>query len=229
MNLNKFKTWLLNESSAQTERNVPELLELIDSYGDKTLIFFDFEADGALEDESGISNLVAVAVDPRKWFEKSEVLDTFQGQPGKRLNELREGLESEMSKGKGQELFEEQDVLEDFEEFVQGFKSPVLVAGGISKKMEIFRHRKLTTLPSISILDTFHLFNTQIVPVLKTILQSNVDQGLKTHTNNILSRIKDKKESFLFGIHIENWETATNDINKLMEVIKGTADVLKNI
>lgn len=241
-----------------------EVLDMLDNLGDKIWIFFDTETTGLESNEEQLLEIAAIAVDPAKWLEEAEVMDTFHvkikltDDLKARLSDLdsdqRKEWERRNSKSNkplkqpqdvlamtkygepGMKTVEQNEALEQFHEFVTGFKDVVLVAQNATFDMDFINTLSPRRLPRVKVIDTLQLLDHQVVPVLRTLAEGNFDPAdpkVQKRANEILNVLKGSsslgKVTVAYGISAENWHSALADTKMLMKVYKKIVDTLKYV
>ena len=265
MNELKWFTYL-KEGDSNIGKSISDVLALLEEFGNHTWIFLDTESTGMEARENQLIEIGAIAVDPRKWFETSEVIDTFNvkiklnddskklmntpdskqskswHQQQKRLSKPLKKPQDVLSMTKygdsGTTYLEEQDALEKFEEFIQGFKDPLLVAQNATHDMSFLNGRKMTRMPRMPIFDTYPLIKLHLIPILLKIQNIDVqsdEQDVKKQAIDILAKIKSGEKSYsaslgkvgpAMGFSVENWHSAVADVRLMMDVFKKSIDIL---
>lgn len=241
-----------------------EVLDMLDNLGDKTWIFFDTETTGLKSNQEQLLEIAAVAVDPAKWLEEAEVMDTFHvkikltDDLKARLSDLdsdqRKEWERRNSKSNkplkqpqdvlamtkygepGMKTVDQNEALEQFHEFVTGFKDVVLVAQNATFDMDFINTLSPRRLPRVKVIDTLQLLDHQVIPVLRTLAEGNFDPAdpkVQKRANEILNVLKGSsslgKVTVAYGISAENWHSALADTKMLMKVYKKIVDTLKYV
>lgn len=241
-----------------------EVLDMLDNLGDKTWIFFDTETTGLESNQEQLLEIAAVAVDPAKWLEEAEVMDTFHvkikltDDLKARLSDLdsdqRKEWERRNSKSNkplkqpqdvlamtkygeaGMKTVDQNEALEQFHEFVTGFKDVVLVAQNATFDMDFINTLSPRRLPRVKVIDTLQLLDHQVIPVLRTLAAGDFDPAdpkVQKRANEILNVLKGSsslgKVTVAYGISAENWHSALADTKMLMKVYKKIVDTLKYV
>jgi DNA polymerase III alpha subunit (gram-positive type) len=133
-----------------------QILELLESHGDKIWIFFDTETTGLKAKNEQLLEIAAIAVDPNSWLSAAEVMDTFhvkikltddlKARLGDLDSDQRKEWEKRNAKSSkplkqpqdvlamtkygepGMKTVDQEAALNQFHEFISGFKDAVLVA-----------------------------------------------------------------------------------------------------
>jgi DNA polymerase III alpha subunit (gram-positive type) len=241
-----------------------EVLDMLDNLGDKTWIFFDTETTGLESNQEQLLEIAAVAVDPAKWLEEADVMDTFHvkikltDDLKARLSDLdsdqRKEWERRNSKSNkplkqpqdvlamtkygepGMKTVDQNEALEQFHEFVTGFKDVVLVAQNATFDMDFINTLSPRRLPRVKVIDTLQLLDHQVIPVLRTLAAGDFDPAdpkVQKRANEILNVLKGSsslgKVTVAYGISAENWHSALADTKMLMKVYKKIVDTLKYV
>jgi len=206
-------------ASSMTGISVLEALNKLDSYADKTWIFFDTESTGFDQNKDQVTEIAAIAVDPQNW-QDPKIVGTYHEKiklnPDilRRLNDPESPERKEWEKAqakqykplekpqdvlgmtrygeKGVKYKDEQMTLDEFRKFILQFDNPVLVAQNASHDMKFVNGRLRQKLPKIPVIDTVPLLKFQLIPLLQAI--TDVDNISK----NVLPDLpENKKEEFL--------------------------------
>jgi DNA polymerase III alpha subunit (gram-positive type) len=241
-----------------------EVLDMLDNLGDKIWIFFDTETTGLKAKDEQLLEIAAIAVDPAKWLEDAEVMDTFHvkikltDDLKARLSDLDSDQRKEWEKRntksskplkqpqdvlamtkygeKGMKTIDQNEALEQFHEFVSGFKDAVLVAQNATFDMGFINTLSPKPLPKFKVVDTLQLLDHQVVPVLRTLATGDfepADPKVQKRANEILNVLKGSsslgKVTVAYGISADNWHSALADTKMLMKVYKKIVDTLKYV
>lgn len=180
-----------------------EVLDLLESYGDRVWIFFDTETTGLKAKREQLTEIAAIAVEPNSWLEKADIMDVFHvkikltDDLKARLNDLNSQQRQDWEKQNKQSwkpLKAPQDVLrmtrygdkdmkpipqeqalEEFREFLAGFGEPVIVAQNASFDMSFINTLSAKPLPKYKVIDTLQLLDHQIHPVLDVLSLGRFD------------------------------------------------------
>jgi DNA polymerase III epsilon subunit-like protein len=267
-------------TGAMVGTSVPEAIEKLDSYADKTWIFFDTESTGFDQNKDQVTEIAAIAVSPNNWTDP-KIVGTYhekiklnpdilrrlndpesperkewekaQAKMYKPLNKPQDVLGMTRYGEKGVKYKDEQMTLDEFRDFITGFKDPVLVAQNASHDMKFVNGRLRQKLPKIPVIDTVPLLKFQLIPLLQSL--TDVENIQK----NVLPNLpEDKKDEFLqvfkmasgvldmisgrggpsaslgkiadaFEINADEWHNALADTKMLIEVFKKTYNTLQLI
>jgi DNA polymerase III alpha subunit (gram-positive type) len=239
-----------------------QILELLESHGDKIWIFFDTETTGLKAKNEQLLEIAAIAVDPNSWLSAAEVMDTFhvkikltddlKARLGDLDSDQRKEWEKRNAKSSkplkqpqdvlamtkygepGMKTVDQEAALNQFHEFISGFKDAVLVAQNATFDMGFINTLSSKPLPKFKVIDTLQLLDHQVVPVLKTIADGKVEPlepKVQKRAVDILNVLKGSsslgKVSTAYGISAENWHSALADTKMLMDVYKKIVDTLK--
>lgn len=266
MNQNKWQKFLAEavkiKGTSYIGKKPEEILDILDNLGNKTWIFFDTETTGLKAKNEQLLEIAAIAVDPAKWLQEAEIIDTFHvkikltDDLKARLADLNSQQRKEWEKRNlkstrpmkqpqdvlamtkygepGMKTIDQDLALEQFREFVVGFKDAVLVAQNASFDMSFINTLSKKPLPKFKVVDTLQLLDHQVVPVLKTLASGEfepTDLKVQKRASNILSTLQGSsslgKVSKAYGISAENWHSALADTKMLMNVYKKIVDTLK--
>jgi DNA polymerase III alpha subunit (gram-positive type) len=239
-----------------------QTLNTLNDLGDKIWIFFDTETTGLKAKNEQLLEIAAIAVDPNKWLTDAEIMDTFHvkikltNDLKARLGDLDSGQRKAWEKANakswkplkqpqdvlamtkygapGMKAIEQDQALEEFIEFVAGFKDAVLVAQNATFDMGFINTLSHKPLPRVKVIDTLQLLDHQIAPVLRTIADGKFepfDPKVQKRARDILNVVKGSsslgKVSVAYGISAENWHSALADTKMLMDVYRKIVDTLK--
>jgi len=194
------KILIEGQLSGQT---ISGLLNLLDGYSNNTWVFFDTETTGLHPSSAQITEVAAIAVDPKNWTSTSQVLGKFNEkikftpETNRLMNEPesveRQAWEKKQAKSKrplsrpqdvlsmtrygekGRSYGDEQEILDRFFEFVNSFSNPLLVAQNASFDLQFLSVRSGGKLKRYPVLDTMQVMQEYLVPLLKT--QTSAEEG----------------------------------------------------
>tara|TARA_Y100000034_G_C6868941_1_gene396403 strand:+ start:637 stop:1503 length:867 start_codon:yes stop_codon:yes gene_type:complete len=248
---------LLLESklSGQTIKGV---LDILDGYGDNTWVFFDTETTGMYPTSSQLTEIGAIAVDPNEWASDASILGEFNEKiklDQKTLDRIErqkargaedEGARKKMSVtdilsmtryGESDRSYgEEQEVLNQFLEFVASFPNPLLVAQNAAFDMKFVNLRSGGKIPKYPVLDTQQLMQEYLLPLLKT--QVKAEDG-DPAAQELLNKLYVRKKNWggysvsmgvvskAYGISIEGWHNALADVKMMMEMYKNVVNTIR--
>lgn len=206
-------------AGALTGISVLETIDKLDSYANKTWIFFDTESTGFDQNKDQVTEIAAIAVNPNNWT-NPRIIGTYHEKiklnPDilRRLNDPESPERKEWEKAqakqyrplkkpqdvlgmtrygeKGVKYKDEQMTLEDFRNFILDFEDPVLVAQNASHDMKFVNGRIRQKLPKIPVIDTVPLLKFQLIPLLQAL--TDVEN---VNTNVLPDLPEDKKEEFM--------------------------------
>jgi DNA polymerase III epsilon subunit-like protein len=239
-----------------------EVLDMLDNLGNKIWIFFDTETTGIKAKNEQLLEIAAIAVDPNDWLSRAEIMDTFHvkikltDDLKARLSDLDSNQRKEWEKRNlksskplkqpqdvlamtkygepGLQTVEQQIALNQFKEFISGFKDAVLVAQNATFDMSFINTLSKQPLPKLKVIDTLQLLNHQVNPVLKTLAAGQFEpfnEKVQKRAKDILAVLKGSsslgKVSTAYGISAENWHNALADTKMLMDVYKKIVDTLR--
>ena len=131
---------------------------------------------------------------------------------------------------------DQNESLEQFHEFVTGFKEAVLVAQNATFDMDFINTLSPRRLPRVKVIDTLQLLDHQVVPVLRTLAAGDfapTDAKIQKRADEILNVLKGSSSlgrvTVAYGISAENWHSALADTKMLMKVYKKIIDTLKYV
>jgi DNA polymerase III epsilon subunit-like protein len=130
----------------------------------------------------------------------------------------------------------EQEILDGFYEFVEGFPEPLLVAQNASFDLKFLNVRSGGKLPRYPVLDTMQLMKYYLVPLLKT--QVSAEDG-DPEAQALLDKLYVKKGNWgyhstsmgvvsdAYGISIDDWHNALADVKMMMEMYKEVVQTIR--
>jgi len=241
--------------SGQTIKGV---LDILDGYGDNTWVFFDTETTGIHPNSSQLTEIGAIAVDPNAWASDASVLGEFNEKiklEQKTLDRIARqkarGTEDEGARKKmsvtdilsmtrygesGGSYGDEQEVLNQFFEFIASFPNPLLVAQNAAFDMKFVNVRSDGKLPKYPVLDTQQLMQEYLLPLLKT--QVKAEEG-DPAAQELLNKLYVRKKNWggysvsmgvvskAYGISIEDWHNALADVKMMMEMYKNVVNTIR--
>jgi len=179
-----------------TGQTIRGVLNLLDGYSNNTWIFFDTETTGLHPSSAQLTEIAAIAVDPKDWESSAQVLGKFSEKikftPETRrlMNEPesveRQAWEEKQSKARRplerpQDILtmtrygqrdrsygDEQEIMDQFFKFVDSFSNPLLVAQNASFDLKFLNVRSGGKLKRYPVLDTMQLMQYYLLPLLKT-------------------------------------------------------------
>ena len=235
-------------------RTIKGVLDLLDGYANKTWIFFDTETTGMHPKSAQLTEIGAIAVDPNAWNSDASVLGQFnekisldsdtlgaisqqQDRPedveGKSIQDL---LSMTRYGESDREYGGEQEILDGFYEFVEGFPEPLLVAQNASFDLKFLNVRSGGKLPRYPVLDTMQLMKYYLVPLLKT--QVSAEDG-DPEAQALLDKLYVEKGNWgyhstsmgvvsdAYGISIDDWHNALADVKMMMEMYKEVVQTIR--
>ena len=244
---------LLRESKL-SGRTIEGLFELLGGYADNTWIFFDTETTGFQPSSAQLTEIAAVAVDPNTWTADAsvlgefnekiklsqETLDTIETQSTEERDPKKMGVTDILSMTRygesGRNYGEEQDILDQFFEFVASFPNPLLVAQNAAFDMKFVNVRADAPMPQYPVLDTQQLMEYYLLPLLKT--QTKAEDG-DPQAQELLDGLYVKKGNWgyhsvsmgvvsnAYGINVDDWHNALADVRMMMEMYKNVVDTIQ--
>ena len=235
-------------------RTIEGVLDLLDGYANNTWIFFDTETTGMHPKSAQLTEIGAIAVDPNAWNSDASVLGQFnekisldsdtlgaisqqQDRPedveGKSIQDL---LSMTRYGESDREYGGEQEILDGFYEFVEGFPEPLLVAQNASFDLKFLNVRSGGKLPRYPVLDTMQLMKYYLVPLLKT--QVSAEDG-DPEAQALLDKLYVEKGNWgyhstsmgvvsdAYGISIDDWHNALADVKMMMEMYKEVVQTIR--
>jgi DNA polymerase III epsilon subunit-like protein len=254
---------LLAESKL-SGRTIEGVLELLDGYADNTWIFFDTETTGLHPKSSQLTEIGAIAVNPNEWATDATVLGQFNEKimltpsTKKLLNDPESEERQAWEKGnasarrplkepqdvlamtrygeKDRSYGDEQDVLDEFFEFVESFPNPLMIAQNAAFDLRMLSVRSEGKLPRYPVLDTQQLMKHYLLPLLKT--QTSAEGG-DVKAQELLDKLYVKKGNWgyhsvsmgvvskAYGISIDDWHNALADVKMMMEMYKSVVETIR--
>ena len=254
---------LLNENKL-SGRTIEGILDLLDGYASNTWIFFDTETTGMHPGAAQLTEIGAIAIDPKTWDSTASVLGQFnekisftpeteklmndpdseerkewekKNQQSRRpLNKPQDVLAMTRYGEKGRSYGEEQDTLEQFFEWADGFPNPLFVAQNASFDLKFLNVRSGGKLPKYPVLDTMQLMQYYLIPLLKT--QSKAEEG-DPEAQELLNKLYIKRGNWgyhsssmgvvskAYGINIDDWHNALADVKMMMEMYRNVVNTIR--
>jgi DNA polymerase III epsilon subunit-like protein len=245
-------------------RTVEGILDLLDGYASNTWIFFDTETTGMHPGSAQLTEIGAIAVDPNTWDSEASILDQFNekisftpeteklmNDPGseerkeweKKNQQSRRPLDKPQDVlamtrygEKGRSYGDEQDILDQFFEWADGFPNPLLIAQNASFDLKFLNVRSEGKLPKYPVLDTMQLMQYYLVPLLKT--QAKASEG-DPEAQELLDKLYIKKGNWgyhsvsmgvvskAYGINIDDWHNALADVKMMMEMYRNVVSTIR--
>ena len=236
-------------------RTIKGVLDLLDGYSNNTWIFFDTETTGLHPGAAQLTEIGAIAVDPREWESTSQVLGEFsekikftpeterlmnepespervawekKNAASKRPMEDPQAILSMTRYGeKDREYGDEQEILDEFFEFVDSFPNPLLVAQNASFDLKFLSVRSGGGLKRYPALDTRELMDLYLLPLLRT--QTQAEEG-DPEAQALLDKLYVNKGNWgyhsvsmgvvskAYDISIDDWHNALADVKMMMEM-----------
>ena len=119
----------------------------------------------------------------------------------------------------------EATVIENFTKWVASFPNPLLVIHNASFDMKFMAVRKGTPLERYPVIDTLEFIRLHLVPLLKTIGDSDEESKnllsnlwIKGKTGRRFLSISQGTLANAFNVSVDNWHTAVADVEMLMKV-----------
>jgi len=245
-------------------RTIEGVLDLLDGYSNNTWIFFDTETTGLHPKSAQLTEIGAIAVDPNAWNADASVLGQFnekisltpstkkllndpeskerqaweKGNAGARnpLKEPQDILAMTRYGEKGRSYGDEQEVINQFFEFVESFPNPLMIAQNAAFDLRMLSVRSSGKLPSYPVLDTQQLMKHYLIPLLKT--QTSAEAG-DEKAQELLDKLYVKKGNWgyhsvsmgvvskAYGISIDDWHNALADVKMMMEMYRSVVETIR--
>ena len=246
-----FENWrrYLTEDSKALGIGAQGIQERLKGYSDYTWIFFDTETMGLGPSKDQLTEIAAMAVNPNTGevlgqFNEKIKLDsaslarlnepdsaervdweTQQSKSKRRLKEPQDILRLTRYGEKGRGFVDEQSVLQQFEEFIDSFPNPLLVAQNASFDMKFVNTRKEERLKKYPVFDTLPFIQYHVIPMLKAI-ETSGDGKIRQRADEILGKLFSRgfysaslgKVAKAFGIDVEGWHNALADVKMTIDV-----------
>jgi DNA polymerase III epsilon subunit-like protein len=236
--------------------SVADILSYLEGFGNNTWIFFDTETTGFEPRDSQLTEIGAVAINPRDWNEDPEILGEFN-EKIKLNSETIEKIEDQKSKSetgtrsrgksmtvpdilsmtrygeKGRDYLDENTVIDGFLKFVDSFSSPVLVAQNAAFDMKFISVRSGDRMKRYPVIDTMRIMQLFLIPLLRT-LRAPPHNDKKAA--ELLSKLKKGKRysssmgvvSGAYGISTDEWHNALADVRMLMQLLRHVVQTLRS-
>jgi DNA polymerase III epsilon subunit-like protein len=251
--LREYIRTLLLESNL-SGRTVEGVLDLLDGYANNTWIFFDTETTGFDPNSGQLTEIGAVAVDPKAWDADASILEQFNKKisldPETLKTISQQSASPEDVKGKsvqdllsmtrygesGKKYNDEQAVLDQFFEFINSFPNPLLVAQNAAFDMKFVNVRSGGKIPKYPVLDTQQLMQGYLIPLLKT--QVKAEEG-DPQAQALLDKLYVRKGNWgyhsasmgvvskAYGISIDDWHNALADVKMMMEMYRAVVETIR--
>jgi len=245
-------------------RTIEGILDLLDGYASNTWVFFDTETTGMHPDSAQLTEIGAIAIDPNTWDSEATVLDQFNekikltDETNRLLNDPESEERQAWEKGnqgarnplkdpqavlsmtrygeQGRDYGDEQEILDQFSDWIQEFPNPLLIAQNASFDLKFLSVRSSGSLPKYPVLDTMQLMQYYLVPLLKT--QAKAEEG-DPEAQELLDKLYVKKGNWgyhstsmgvvskAYGISIDDWHNALADVKMMMEMYRSVVDTIR--
>ena len=245
-------------------RTIEGVLELLDGYANNTWIFFDTETTGLHPKSAQLTEIGAIAVDPKAWNSDATILGQFnkkikltsstkrllddpeseerlaweEGNAGARnpLKEPQDILAMTRYGEKDRAYGDEQEVLDEFFDFVESFPNPLMIAQNAAFDLRMLNVRSTEKLPKYPVLDTQQIMKHYLLPLLKT--QTRAEEG-NEKAQELLDKLYVKKGNWgyhsismgvvskAYGISIDDWHNALADVKMMMEMYKSVVETIR--
>jgi len=235
-------------------RTIEGVLDLLDGYANNTWIFFDTETTGFDPNSGQLTEIGAVAVDPKAWGADASILGQFNKKirldPDTLKTISQQSASPEDVKGKsvqdllsmtrygesGKKYDDEQAVLDQFFEFINSFPNPLLVAQNAAFDMKFVNVRSGGNIPKYPVLDTQQLMQGYLIPLLKT--QVKAEEG-DPQAQALLDKLYVIKGNWgyhsasmgvvskAYGISIDDWHNALADVKMMMEMYRAVVETIR--
>ena len=250
------KKWkdFLKENSKMLGFSIDDILDRINSYENNTWIFFDTETMGFNPKTDQITEIGAMAVDPKTGnvvgdfdefiklnppalarlndpeSEERRQWDKAQRKSWKPLKHPSDVLSMTRYGGKDRDYHDEQEILSKFEEFVDQFPNPLLVAKNARFDMHFVNSRKNQKLKRHPVLDTDPFIKHHAIPLLIELANGEFEpfsRRVQIRAQSILSALKTQwggysaslgKVAPAFGINVGEWHNALADVKMTIEM-----------
>jgi DNA polymerase III epsilon subunit-like protein len=245
-------------------RTIEGVLELLDGYADNTWIFFDTETTGLHPKSAQLTEIGAIAVDPNAWDTDATILGQFnekikltpstkrllsdpeseerlaweKGNAGARnpLKEPQDVLAMTRYGEQGRSYGDEQEIIDQFFEFVESFSNPLMIAQNAAFDLRMLSVRSDGNLPRYPVLDTRELMDLYLLPLLRTQTQA---EGGDQEAQDLLDKLYVNKGNWgyhsismgvvskAYGISIDDWHNALADVKMMMEMYRRVVQTIE--
>jgi DNA polymerase III alpha subunit (gram-positive type) len=255
----EWKTFL-KENSKMLGFSIDDILNRINSYENHTWIFFDTETMGFNPKMDQITEIGAMAVDPKTGDVVGD-FDEFIKLDPRSLSRLRDPESKERREwdkeqkkswkplkkpsdvlamtrygGRDREYHDEQEILSKFEEFIEQFPNPLLVAKNARFDMHFVNNRKNQKLKKYPVLDTDPFIKHHAIPLLIEFANGEFEpfsRRVQLRAQNILDTLRFKPGGYshmhsfssslgkvapAFGIDVGDWHNALADVKMTIEM-----------
>lgn len=240
-------------------RTIEGILDLLDGYASNTWIFFDTETTGMHPDSAQLTEIGAIAVDPKTWDSDATVLDQFNekikftDETDRLMNDPESDERKEWDKKnsqsrrplkdpqavlamtrygeKGRSYGDEQEVLQQFFDWAAGFPNPLFVAQNASFDLKFLNVRSSGKLPGYPVLDTMQLMQYYLIPLLKT--QTKAGEGDK-EAQELLNKLYVKRgnwgyHSSSMGVVSKAYGINIDDWHNALADVKMMMEMYRNV
>jgi DNA polymerase III epsilon subunit-like protein len=249
----KWKTFL-TENSKMLGFSIEDVVGRINSYENNTWIFFDTETMGFNPKMDQITEIGAMAVDPKTGdivgdfdefiklnppslsrlhdpeSEERAEWDKEQKKSWKPLEKPSDVLSMTRYGGKDREYHDEQEILTKFEEFIDQFPNPLLVAKNARFDMHFVNARKNERLKRYPVLDTDPFIRHHAIPLLIEFANGDFEpfsRRVQLRAQSILKTLEYRPGKYssslgkmapAFGIDVGDWHNALADVKMTIEM-----------
>jgi len=250
------KSWktFLTENSKMLGFSIDDIVERINSYENNTWIFFDTETMGFNPKMDQITEIGAMAIDPKTGdvvgdfdefiklnppslsrlhdpeSEERAEWDKEQKKSWKPLEKPSDVLSMTRYGGKDREYHDEQEILTKFEEFIDQFPNPLLVAKNARFDMHFVNARKNERLKRYPVLDTDPFIRHHAIPLLVEFANGDFEpfsRRVQLRAQSILKTLEYRPGKYssslgkmapAFGIDVGDWHNALADVKMTIEM-----------
>ena len=250
------KEWrtFLTENSKMLGFSISDIVDRINSYQNNTWIFFDTETMGFNPQMDQITEIGAMALDPTTGevigdfdefiklnppslarlhdpeSEERRQWDKEQKKSWKPLDKPSDVLAMTRYGGKDREYHDEQEILSKFEEFIEQFPNPLLVAKNARFDMHFVNARKSERLKRYPVLDTDPFIKHHAIPLLIEFANGDFDpfsRRVQLRAQSILKTLEYRPGKYssslgkmapAFGIDVGDWHNALADVKMTIEM-----------
>lgn len=235
-------------------KTIQGVLEFLNSHANNTWVFFDTETTGFDPNSGQLTEIGAIAVDPKAWAADASILGQFNEKvrldPDTLETISKQSTNPEDVKGKsvqdilsmtrygerGKQYGDEQTVLDKFLEFISTFPNPILVAQNAAFDMKFVNVRSGGKIPKYPVLDTQQLMQGYLIPLLKT--QVKAEEG-DPQAQALLNKLYVRKGNWgyhsasmgvvskAYGISIDEWHNALADVKMMMEMYRSVVETIR--
>jgi len=239
----KTKTQLINENKLWY-KTIPQFLSWLDSKSDKTFIVVDTETTGLLGPKlDQLTQVSGIATKYNFATNKFSEVDNFnkkirlsadtKSKYNSPTSRVKKVLSFNHYGQKGVKYYDEEQVLDEFYDWVNSFDNPILVIQNAQFDMRMINVRSKNRLEN-EVLDTKDMLQLYYLPSLLKLAETDssfkvvVDKiGTSDRDNGLISSSMGKIGTAL-GLNMNNYHDALTDCRITLEMFKAMVDFLKS-